>query len=95
MGLGLAVGAGTGVLVGLGSGDDDPQQWFALSAEEKAAVFGLGLGLTGGAVGLVIGLLNRHDVWTPTVPENVDLNVLPRVSASGTGLHVGLAFRFN
>ena len=95
MGVGLLIGAGSGALLGLASGDDDPRQWFAFSAEEKAVIAGIGLGLTGGLVGLVTGLLRKRDVWSSALPANVDLNVLPLVREGGAGVHVGLALRFN
>jgi hypothetical protein len=93
-GVGFLIGAGSGVLIGLASGDDEPG-WFSFTAEEKAAMIGVGLGLTGGVVGLVIGLVNRHDVWSSALPENVALNVLPLVREGGPGVHIGLALRFN
>lgn len=93
-GVGLLVGAGSGVLVGLASGDDQ-NCFICFTAEEKALVVGAMLGLTGGAVGLILGLVRRQDVWSPTLPENVDLSVLPLVREGGTGLHVGLALRLN
>lgn len=48
----LASGAAFGLL-GLRSGDDDPNQWIPLSAEQKGA---LGL-IMGGALGGILGLL--------------------------------------
>ena len=94
-GVGLLVGAGSGALIGLASGDDDPQQWFAFTAEEKALVGGAMLGLTGGVVGLIVGLVRRQDVWSPMLPGDVDLTVQPLVREGGVGLHVGLAFPLN
>jgi len=94
VGVGLLVGSVSGVLVGLASGDDDPQQWFAFSAGEKAAIGGVALGLTGAAVGLIVGLVRRHEVWSPALPENLDLTVLPLVREGGAGVQVGLTLRF-
>ena len=94
VGVGFLVGAGSGALMGLASGDDPPQQWFAFTAEEKAAMLGVGLGLTGAAVGLIVGLVRRNDVWLPALPANADLTILPVVREGGAGVHVGLALRF-
>ncbi len=93
VGIGFLVGAGTGVLIGLASGDDEGS-FLAYTAEEKAAMAGVALGLTGAAVGLIVGLVRRQDVWSPALPANVDLTVLPFVRERGTGVHVGLALRF-
>jgi hypothetical protein len=59
LGLGLVIGGGSGALLGLASGDDEPG-WFSLTAEQKAAVGGLGLGiisaLTGGIIEAIKGI---------------------------------------
>ena len=49
--IGLGVGTVLGAVIGLASGDDPPEEWFALTAGEKA----LGLGLIGGGAGALIG----------------------------------------
>jgi len=49
--IGFGIGAAIGAIVGLASGDDDPKQWFAYTAGEKA----VGLGVMGGITGAVIG----------------------------------------
>jgi hypothetical protein len=51
--LGLGIGVATGALLGVIGGDDPPNELIAFSAGEKAAVFGL----TGGTIGVVIGLI--------------------------------------
>ena len=94
VGVGFLVGAGSGALMGLASGDDPQQEWFAFTAEEKAVMMGVGLGLTGAAVGLIVGLVGRNDVWSPVLPANADLTILPVVREGGAGVHVGLALRF-
>ncbi len=94
VGVGFLVGAGSGALMGLASGDDPQQEWFAFTAEEKAVMGGVGLGLTGAAVGLIVGLVRRNDVWSPALPANADLTILPVVREGGAGVHVGLALRF-
>ena len=93
VGVGFLVGAVSGVLIGFLSGDDQGS-FLAFTAEEKAVIFGIGLGLTGAAAGLVVGLLRRPDVWSPTLPANVDLTILPVVRERGAGVHLGLALRF-
>lgn len=59
MGLGLVIGGGSGALLGLASGDDKPG-WFSMTAGQKAAVGGLGLGiisaLTGGIIEAIKGI---------------------------------------
>jgi hypothetical protein len=82
LGIGMLIGAGSGVVIGLASGDDEGT-FLAFSAEEKAAAAGIGLGLVGGAVGLIVGALNAHDVWSSTLPANLDLAVLPLVHGDG------------
>ena len=93
LGVGLLLGAASGVVIGLASGDDEGGL-IAFTAEEKALMAGAMLGLTGGVVGLIVGLVRRHDVWSPVLPGDVDLTVLPLVREGGAGLHVGLALRF-
>jgi hypothetical protein len=91
LGVGALVGAGSGVLIGLASGDDEG--FLALTAEEKAVIMGIGLGAVGGVVGLVVGALDRNDVWSSTLPIDLDVAVLPVLRAGGAGVHLGLALR--
>ena len=67
--IGFGVGALTGVIIGLASGDDplmEPSPYdfgitaainnaFAMTAQEKAVMNGIGLGATGAIVGAIIG----------------------------------------
>jgi len=68
--IGMGVGAITGIVIGLVSGDDPIQPYtgepfsdmfialgnsFAMTAGEKATAGGIGLGITGGVVGLIFG----------------------------------------
>lgn len=94
VGVGLLVGAGTGAIIGLASGDDQGT-FLAFTAEEKALMGGAVLGLTGVVVGLIVGLVRRQDVWSPVLPGDVSLTVVPLVHERGAGLNVGLALRFN
>ena len=52
--IGLGVGAVLGYFSGLGSGDDPPDEWFGMSAETKAAVGAVFMGLTGAIVGSAV-----------------------------------------
>ena len=92
LGVGMLIGAGSGVVIGLASGDDEGT-FLAFTAEEKALMAGLVLGLAGGAVGLIVGAIDTHDVWSPTLPENLDLAVLPLMHEGGAGVHVSFALR--
>lgn len=60
-GLGLGAGAGVllGIVLGFASGDDPPcdECWFNMTAGEKAAFAGTGLGLVGGVIGLAAGTI--------------------------------------
>jgi len=49
-GIGLLIGGGTGALLGYMSGDDPPD-FISFTAEDKALIFGVGLG----SIGLLIG----------------------------------------
>jgi hypothetical protein len=91
LGVGALVGAGSGVLIGLASGDDEG--FLALTAEEKAVIMGIGLGAVGGVVGLVVGALDRNDVWSSALPIDLDVDVVPVLRSGGAGVHVGLALR--
>jgi len=63
-GKGLLWGGGIGAVLGFAQGDDE--QWFGLSAEEKALGFGLAFGILGGLVGGILGSLEGID-------ESIDL----------------------
>jgi len=57
-GLGTLIGFGVGVLIGLISGDDPGAgagRIFSFTAEEKAGMFGILLGVPGGLLGLLAG----------------------------------------
>ncbi len=73
--IGFGIGAVTGIITGLASGDDpvynepvyDPfsaiavgiSNSFAMTAEEKAVWGGLGLGVTGAAIGAIVGAVAK------------------------------------
>ena len=52
--IGLGAGAVLGYFGGLGGGDDPDDQWFGMSAETKAAVGAVFMGLTGAIVGSAV-----------------------------------------
>lgn len=56
--IGLTSGFAAGAIIGLISGDDT-SGWFRLSAGEKAMAAGIGLGITGGVIGVLVGSLAR------------------------------------
>jgi len=92
LGVGMLIGAGSGVVIGLASGDDEGT-FLAFSAEEKAMAAGLGLGLVGGAVGLIVGAINTHDVWSSTLPPELDMTVLSLIHEGGAGVQLSFALR--
>lgn len=92
-GLGALIGGGFGIFLGLASGDDEAG-FIQFSAEEKAALAGVVLGVTGAIVGLLAGLGSRTDVWQPTSRARLHPTVFPTVTGDAFGLRVGLAFRF-
>jgi len=60
---GLGIGLATGALLGFISGDDPKEQWFALTAGEKAVAAGLLGGTVGSLIGLVVGVA-AHRTFT-------------------------------
>jgi len=61
--VGFGIGAATGALLGFVSGDDPKEDWFALSAGEKAAggaILGAGVGML---VGFFIGVAGHHTFY--------------------------------
>jgi len=85
--IGGGVGAALGVAIGLSSGDDPPSKgWFTFryKAEDKALIYGCGLGLVGALIGLIAGAnSSTYDkvVYEYSIPENYDytkLNIFSR-----------------
>ena len=94
LGVGLLVGAGGGVVLGLASGDDQAG-FISFTAEEKAMMGAVALGLVGGVVGLIAGAAVRHDIWSPAVRPDVHVTVFPSVREHSAGLHVAFALRLH
>ncbi|HEY4337601.1 MAG TPA: hypothetical protein VGM89_16930 [Puia sp.] len=57
---GLGIGLATGALLGFISGDDPREQWFALTAEEKAMAGGVLGGTIGTLIGFVVGAASHR-----------------------------------
>jgi len=94
--MGLLIGAGSGLVMGFASGDDDPNTWFAFSAEEKAMIAGAAFGLAGTVIGLVAVLVIKHDVWSPSASiAPVDIELAPFAGPAGPGYQVGLSLKLN
>ena len=58
--IGLAIGAVTGALAGFASGNDPSDQFFALTASEKALAVGVFGGALGAVTGLIIGVASHR-----------------------------------
>jgi hypothetical protein len=88
-GMGFAGGAVFGIILGYVDGDDPPEEWFSYSAEDKALMYGLLLGVGSGAVGMVYGLASPGDQW-----ESVPLGRVRTGMTRDGGFAVGYAVRF-
>ncbi len=89
LGYGFLVGAVTGTVIGAASGDDDPSQFFSMTAGEKAAVGAVSLGLLGGIVGGVIGLSSPAEKWEEVPLDRLRVGPSP-VTADGVAVSVSL-----
>lgn len=89
LGYGFLIGAAAGTVIGAASGDDDPSEWFAMSAGEKAVVGAVSLGLLGGIVGGVIGLSSPAEKWEEVPLDRLLVGPSP-VTADGVALSVSL-----
>lgn len=59
--IGGMVGLGLGTITGFVSGDDEPGI-MALSAEDKAAILGIGLGVLGAGIGAMAGVSDKESI---------------------------------
>jgi hypothetical protein len=90
-GLGTLVGVATGAVLGFVSGDDD-SGWFALSAQEKAAIYGTTLGAFGLFTGAVVGALTVSESWTSVPLGPTKATPVLRVGPGGARLAVAVSF---
>ncbi len=58
--IGFLSGAVIGIATGLISGDDNPNQWFAMTAGEKAFGGAVLFGAAGAATGAIVGLIHKQ-----------------------------------
>lgn len=59
--IGGMVGLGLGTIVGFASGDDEPGI-MAFSAEDKAAILGISLGVVGAGIGALAGVSDKETI---------------------------------
>jgi hypothetical protein len=90
-GIGFVTGAATGALLGFASGDDPPGTFLPFTAGEKAVFVGAALGITGSALGALIGLAGPER-WVLAAPDaSRRVSVSPIVGRS-SGVSVRLEF---
>lgn len=88
--IGMISGSVVGAIAGYAMGDDDSDNYFALSANEKAVVVGGAFGVAGGALGLALGALaGSRDVYVAAPPS-----AAPPVRVTVTPRTLGLSFDF-
>jgi hypothetical protein len=86
--IGAGIGAGIGLAIGLASGSDDPNQFLAFSAGEKAAFGVLLLAPLGALVGLAVTPAER---WQELPRDRIRQGLAP---SRGRGVAVSLTFAF-
>ena len=55
--IGAIIGLAVGAIGGLFSGDDPPDQWFAMTAGDKALSFGAAGAISGSLIGMLVGAI--------------------------------------
>ena len=86
--IGAGVGAGAGMGIGLASGSDPKGSFFALTAGEKALIFGTLLAPIAALIGLAAPPAER---WKMVQLDRIRLSVVP-VRGRGLGVSFALAF---
>lgn len=92
LGMGALIGVTSGAFMGYTSGDDKGGWVFALTAEEKAVVYGVGLGFTGLVIGTIVGALQVSDRWT-SVPLG-SAEATPRLQVGRGGARLAMVVSF-
>jgi hypothetical protein len=93
-GIGLLAGVASGALIGVASGDDEPS-FVYFTAGQKAAIYGIGLGVVGALGGAVVGASRGGERWergaTVFASGRVGVHVVP-AGHRGAGMAVSLGF---
>jgi hypothetical protein len=90
--VGFLAGVATGAAMGFASGDEPAPCFMACSAEEKALVGAVVLGLAGAAAGFAVGAFIHSERWEPTYPwGRVRVGLTPH-GDDGLAVSVSVAF---
>ena len=91
--VGLLVGGGVGAIHGSSLGDDDPEPFsiITLTAEQKAAAWGIGFGAVGLVIGAAIGATKKTDIWKPVPLDRIRVSMAPQRHG---GLALSASFEF-
>ena len=90
--VGSLIGASSGVIIGFASGDDPPNSFWQMSAGEKAAIAGVGLGVVGLLVGATVGALTVSERWTSVPLGNASVSPGFQAGRGGARLAVSVSF---
>ena len=91
-GIGGLGGAALGAISGYASGDDDPNQFLAMTAGGKAALGAVLIGGVGLVVGSVVGALHVTDQWT-TLPLG-ETKTTPAIELGAHTVRLGMRLSF-
>ena len=79
---GAAIGAvsvgSLGAVIGLGSGDDDPDDFLAFTAGEKAMINAIYLGGLGLVMGTLIGAIVKTEKWESVPVDRIRIGISPQ-----------------